>query len=283
MALPVVWLLCGKAHRLPLVDLGQFGVWATAGLCLFAFTATSEVGPHYTLSAVAQIPEPAARLGNTVAGLSTLLDDVASRHGLACGSCPPLSGGRAWRGQGLPQVAAGFDAARNRLLFEVNAYGGSKADVDAARPEVDRIKAEIEQALRQRFPSISVSDRRAAPGKTVVVNVFWPSTDQQFDQAFAVTEDVLRRAGFKIDKSTIPGSLHASSPQRVRVSALQVSPAATAWATRCRGDGAFGISIYAQSADEEALQRRIVGELEKALARAFPQNQVAADGSKFCP
>ena len=283
LALPVVWLVCGNIHRLPLVDLGKIGVWLTAGVCLFAFTATSTVGPHYSLRFAAEIPATAPQPG-TEAALAELLDDIGSRHDLGCGRCTPLSEGRTWRGQGLLTVAAGFDAAHNRLLFEISAYGGAQAEVDKAQFEAGRVKAEIEQALKQRFPAVSFGDRRPAPGKTVVVRVFLPPVDEQFDQAFAIADDVLRRAGFKLDKTVTLGGVYGASQERTRVSALLVVPTVTSWATRCRDGGTFAVSIYAQWADYAALQQQIVGDLESGLVRAFgPHKVLVKDSAVLCP
>jgi hypothetical protein len=281
LALPVVWLVCGNAHCLPLVDVGKVGVWLTAGVCLFAFTATSSADPHYTLSVAAEIPAQAAQ-SDTEAAIAQLLDEVAARHGLGCNRCSLLSEGRVYRGQGLLQVAAGFDAEHNRLLFEVSAYGGSQTDIDKVQPEVDRVKAEIEQALKQRFPAVSVSDPRPAFGKSIVVRVFLPPIDDQFDQAFAITDDVLRRAGFKLDKTVAPGDVHGVSRERARVSALLVLPAVTSWATHCRGDGTFAVAIDTPSSDYAAQQQQIVGELENGLVRAFGRHKASVEGLPLC-
>src|SRR6185437_11612846 len=67
IALPVISLVCCNGHRLPLVDLGKISVWLTAGVCLFAFTATSTIESRYGLSRTAEIP--AAGLAGTAADL----------------------------------------------------------------------------------------------------------------------------------------------------------------------------------------------------------------------
>jgi hypothetical protein len=274
MALPVVWLVCGNTHRLPLVDLGKIGTWLTAGVCLFAFTATSSIAPHYTLTGTALVPgaEPGSE-----AALSELFDQIASRHGLPCDRCKPLSEGRIYRGRGPLQIEVGFDALHNRLLFSVSVFGAPEAEVDKAHPEADQLKAEIEQGLKQRFPAVSVSDRYDH-GKTAVVRIFLPPVDEQFEQAFAVVDDVLRRAGFKLYKPLKPDDMHTGeSLDRVRVTALLVLPALSSRATRCRDDGTFAVSIYAQTSDFAATQQRIVGDLRSALARAFDAKRVSAD------
>jgi hypothetical protein len=269
MALPVVWLVCGNAHRLPLVDLGKIGTWLTACVCLFAFTATSSIDPHYILTGTAVVPGPAAQPG-TEAALGELFDQVASRHGLPCYQCGPLSKGRVYVAKGPLRIEVGFDAAYNRLLFAVSAMGAPEA-------EVDQVKAEIEQGLKQRFPTVSVSDRYDSRGKIAVVRVFLPPVDEQFDQAFAIADGILRRAGFKIDKLLTPGSVYGASAERVRVSALLVLPAMSSRATRCRDEGTFAVSIYAQTSDFVVAQQRIVGDLRSELARTFGANKVSAD------
>jgi hypothetical protein len=277
LALPVVWLVCGNAHRLPLVETGRIGVWLTACVCLFAFTATSSVDPHYILTGTAVVPGPAAEPG-TEAALGELFDQVASRHGLPCYQCGPLSKGRVYVANGPLRIEVGFDTPHNRLLFSVSVMGVPEAEVDKGRPEVDQVKAEIEQGLKQRFPTVSVSGRYELHGKTAVVRVFLPPVDEQFDQAFAIVDDVLRRAGFKLYKPLKPDDVRTGeSRERVRVSALLDLPAMGSRATRCRDEGAFAVSIYAQTSDFAAAQQRIVGDLRRAFARAFGANKVSAD------
>jgi hypothetical protein len=57
---------------------------------------------------------------------------------------------------------------------------------------------------------------------------------------------------------------------------LLVLPALSSRATRCRDDGTFAVSIYAQTSDFVA-QQRIVDDLRSALARAVGANKVSAD------
>ena len=280
LALPVVWLLCGNVHRLPLVDLGRIGTWLTACVCLFAFTATSRVEPFYTLTGTALVP---GSQPGTEAAIGELFDQIASRHGLECDRCGPLAEGRTYRGRAPLHIEVGFDASHNRLLFDVSLFGAAQADIDKAHPEADQIKAEVEQGLRQRFPSVAISDRYDH-GKTAVVRVFLPPVDEQFDQAFAIADEVLRRAGFKMYKPRTPDdAVSGESLERARVSSLLVLPAMSSRATRCRDQGTFAISIYAQTEDFTETQQRIIGALRSELARAFGANKVSMDDdSQLC-
>jgi hypothetical protein len=118
----------------------------------------------------------------------------------------------------------------------------------------------------------------------VVRVVVRPPADTRFDEALAITGDVLRRAGFKVDKGATAGSVYSTSRERTRVNALLFLPSVTVFASRCRGDDAFGASIHARSADDVALQQRIVGDVESGLARAFGRPNVSVeDGTTLCP
>ena len=115
IALPVVSLRAATSHRLPLVDVGKIGVWLTAGLCLFAFTATSKVGPQLCLADVRRRDSgDGAQPGGHRSGLFAAARRIGvSTRPLRSGRCTgPLSEGRTSRGQGLLTLAAGFDAAR---------------------------------------------------------------------------------------------------------------------------------------------------------------------------
>jgi hypothetical protein len=152
-ALPVVWLVCGNAHRLPLIDVGKIGVWLTACVCLFAFTATSSVDEH-KLARVSELTRPA-----TDAGIQSLFDRIAAQQGLECQQCdlPPL--GRSYRSTAPPYVSLdlSFDVdPPQRLYFNVFTLTFNEKLPAADRQRVDRVAEAVEAALKADFPGLEV-------------------------------------------------------------------------------------------------------------------------------
>jgi hypothetical protein len=153
LALPVVWLVCRNAHRLPLVDVGKIGVWLTACVCLIAFTATSSVNEH-AVTRTSELTRPA-----TDAGIQSLFDRVAAQQGLMCRRCDPPSLGRTyWSTSGSPvSLSLSFDAdPPQRLYFNVLTLTFNEKLPAADRQRVDQVAQAVEAALKADFPGLDV-------------------------------------------------------------------------------------------------------------------------------
>jgi hypothetical protein len=153
LALPVVWLVCRAAHRLPLLDLGKIGVWLTAGVCLFAFTATSSVDEH-AITRSSELTRPA-----TDAAILSLFDRVAAQQGLTCQRCDLPSLGRSYRSTAPPYVTLdlSFDAdPPQRLYFNVFTLTFNEKLPAADRQRVDRVAEAVQAALKADFPGLEV-------------------------------------------------------------------------------------------------------------------------------
>jgi hypothetical protein len=185
VALPVVWLVCGNTHRLPLVDLGKIGVWLTAGVCLFAFTATSSIDEH-AVTRTSELTRPA-----TDAGIQSLFDRVAGQQGLECQTCALPSLGRSYRSTASPYVSLdlSFDAdPPQRLYFNVFALTFNEDLPAADRQRVDRVAEAVEAALKADFPGLELR-----PWTTPQSRRFW--IDLRLGPVAAPAGDVLSAAG----------------------------------------------------------------------------------------
>jgi len=264
IALPVVWLVCRNVDRLPVLALGRVGVWLTAGLCLFAFTATSYMD-SYRPSTSFDIAEPPNQAVSET-DLQSLFDRIAEQYGMQCSSCRSISVGRFYfGGPSHLGLEASFDSQRRRVYFGVTALSTSKEDSRKRRPQADQLKAEIERALRDRFPTITFSEWREWPLSPAVVEVTPLLRADDADRAVAIIDDFMRAKGFKNNEKT---------PVSFRMGPM-VGP--SEWALMAAGGpskptgGPFGayLNIYAGSADYTAPQRQIAEGLAERLRAEF--------------
>jgi hypothetical protein len=267
IALPVVWLVCANAHRLPLVDVGKLGVWLTAGVCLFAFTATSSVDEH-AVTRTSELTRPA-----TDAGLQALFDRVAEQQGLECHTCDLPSRGRSYWSKASPLVMLdlSFDAdPPQRLYFNVFALTFNEKLPTADRQRVDRVAAAAEAALKAEFPGLDVQpwtaprsrrlwiDLRLGPaGRTGAGDSL--SDDGDYGRATVIMDEVAHRYGLRGSRGGY--FLDAVLP-RLKIVAFDI-PA----------DGSRVIWIDAWP-EQSARQQALTDELLRRLRQAFGEERV---------
>jgi hypothetical protein len=267
VALPVAWLVCGHADRLPLLDIGKLGVWLTGGLCLFAFTATSRVEHHYSLSRVADTTQQADPVV-TEAKLQSMFDEVAARHGMRCTFCDPLANGRAYRSSAGLSIAAGFDVRRRRVLFSVGASGG-KDEVEKTRPQTERIRAEIEGNLKAGFPALMFSDDVWQPETRLLVEVS-VQRPEEIEQASAIVSDVMRASRLEWR-----GRSYYASADGIMLSPLRVVPELSASSRHSSDESKLIVSLSAFSPEQLARLRQIADDLVQNFRSAFGAGSVS--------
>jgi hypothetical protein len=214
--------------------------------------------------------------------------EVAAQHGLHCvhvlelGGCLPLSRGRNYLGEGRLQMVAGFDAARQRLLFEIAVFSAVKAELDRARPEVDGIRAEIERELVAGFPTVSLGNWRPLPATTTFVRVA-PQGVDGVERAFAISGEILQRAGLTLERQST-GEVVGRTRELITLGATMVVAEMSSWALRCRDGRTFAVSVTAQSPEYTARQPHVVRDLEIRLGQAFGSDRVSSvSGPAPCP
>ncbi len=167
-ALPVVWLCCAYAPRLPLIPMRPLYVGLVAGVSLVAFTATSAYMPPFRSEReTARIAPPnyAAEVSEREAGIQRMLDDLTKSHGMHCALCEPLSMGRVYeseeKGNYGPVLTlyAFYDSARAVLLYE------TRWDSRRGVEQGEALRAELKAKLHAQFPFV---EDRAAPDITSV-------------------------------------------------------------------------------------------------------------------
>ena len=205
IALPVIWLVCGNANRLPLVDTGRIGVWLMAGVCLFAFTATSSIDEH-KIARVSELTRPA-----TDADIQSLFDRVAEQQGLECHTCDLPSLGRSYWSKAPPLVLLhlSFDANQpQRLYFDVSALTFNEKLPAVDRQRVDRVAEAVEAALKADFPSLELLPWTAPQSRRLWIDlrlgpVAAPAGDalsaagEDDGRATAIMDEVAHRYGLR--------------------------------------------------------------------------------------
>jgi hypothetical protein len=208
IALPVVWLVCARAP-LRAWPARRWLLQALAGVSVVAFTATSMATYRYEISEAADF-SGAARGGaaSDEAELQQLVDDVAARHKLRCHDCSPLSSGRSYledatRGLGL-SLRVGFDPLGKRLFYDLSSV--TEGSPPPPRQPVDALRADLEQALRSRFPGVTVTAASLPHTENVTLVLTSRSSsgssgsaENQFDseRAFAIVAEVAAEQGLK--------------------------------------------------------------------------------------
>jgi hypothetical protein len=269
IALPVVGLVCRTAHRLPLVDVGRIGVWLTAGVCLFAFTATSYSVDEHRLARVSELNRPA-----TDAAIQSVFDRIAGQHGLECRRCDPPSLGRTYRSNAEPLVFLDLSFEVDppqRLFFSVFTLTYREKLSAADRQRVDRVAEAVETALKADFPGLDVQPWTDPPpirqfGIDLRLGPVAPkgagdllSDDGDYGRATAIMDEVAHRYGLRGSRGGY--FLDAVLP-RLKIVAFD-SPS----------DGQRTVLIEAWP-EKFALQQALTDELLRRLRAAFGEERV---------
>jgi len=213
------------------------------------------------------------------AELQQLVDDVAARHKLRCHDCSPLSSGRSYledatRGLGL-SLRVGFDPLGKRLFYDLSSV--TEGSPPPPRQPVDALRADLEQALRSRFPGVTVTAASLPHTENVTLVLTSRSSsgssgsaENQFDseRAFAIVAEVAAEQGLKRVGETrvfYAGRLFGPSPhQRELTVIMQV------WAEPL-------VEIHVRCASPECRERQlaVARTLERRLQAEFGKERAA--------
>ncbi len=206
-ALPVVWLVCAHAP-LRAWPARRWLLFAFTGVSIAAFTATSMPTHRYEIRQTADFSSaPGSRPAADETGLQQLIDEVAARHKLRCYDCDPVSNGRSYledpvQGFGI-SLMVGFDPPGKRLFYHLSS---KTMGSPPSKQPVDSLRADLEQALRSRFPGVSVTAADYPQRESVALAVgsrnssgYSGSLEDQADRkrAFAIVAEVATAQGLK--------------------------------------------------------------------------------------
>ncbi len=170
VALPVVWIAAFCAPHLSAPAASAWVRFCLATLSFFALAATSSI-PHYTVRESGDI-SVAARFGsaNASQSLEQAVDRIATRHGLTCTVCDPISDGRVYKSSGTSlQLLARLDQINNQILYEVQSSDVGRGE--SGPRQVDAIRAQLLEEFRMVYPSISIATAGWSPERSVSLGV----------------------------------------------------------------------------------------------------------------
>ncbi len=280
IALPGAWLACCSIFRLRPWPMRNWMVGVTAVLSLFLFTATSYI-PMHRITRTGLIPtsDDQSTIAVVEKQLQDLFDNVASRHGLRCMVCDPLSSGRLYvKNEADPpgfSLSVNFDARRGVVFFDASSIG---PEANKSAPEIDVLRTEIENQLQTVFPDVRTEEGKRPKGTTLQLGVRkknsktsyeTPENRSDYEKAIEAIDAVVSRYGFKRSTPTryrtvfYTGRLFGPRPSDHE---LVVYAGIADWPL-------VPIDVTAYSPQYSELQREIADELEQKLQAVFGEDR----------
>jgi hypothetical protein len=267
IALPAIWISCYLVPRLRAWPSMRVIRVAIGGISVVAFTATSVISNYVARQSV-DLPIAGSR-GEAEAQLTAMLDELATRNGLVCTVCEPLSSGRLYKGE-TSQVllTARYDPEPANLLYDIRTQRVNKENSAA----VDALKNQLQQQLQSRFAGLKFETPARTKSKNVIIAVYkhqdralnsygTPANQRDVERTRALMQETAKEFGMRQE-----------SPRSYSLGPL-LGPGAyyrqVLFTSYVADQPLVGVEIYCDGDKCLELQKRIADDIKQRLQREF--------------